>query len=294
MKKTILIDFNNLAFRYFFLKEVAVYTPKPNFDVWRYMVCEVIHKWMYLEKGINEVVIAVDDRNPWRKSYFSRYKESRKKKRDKTDVDFKLLYGAIDKLAADLKHFMPYKVLKVRGAEADDIIAILAMENRGQSIVISNDEDYLQLCSDYVRVWNPKNKKYSQCDDTELFIVRKSLMGQAKDDIFNVITPNDWGQTPETMGKRKPGFGPKSCDKVINEGYKEWLEKKDLQDNFKRNRILMDFGYIPQSMRNRIMTSYKRANFPPPQNIHKFFKQYNMRGFLDDFTNIERKLMELY
>lgn len=294
MKKTILIDFNNLAFRYFFIKEVAVYTPQPDFAIWRYMILEVIQKWLYLEKGINEVVIAVDDKNPWRKSYFSRYKESRKKKRDKQEVDWQALYGAIDSLAGDLKHYMPYKVLKVRGAEADDIIAILALESRGESIVISNDEDYLQLCSSAIRIWNPQKKKYTDCEDTEDFVIRKSLTGQSKDDIFNVKTPNNWGQTDATRGKRKPGFGPKSCDKVMKEGYEKWLEKEDLEENFKRNRVLMDFNYIPHTMCDRIMTAYKRATFPPPQNIYKFFKHYNMRGFLDDFTNIERKLMELY
>lgn len=119
-------------------------------------------------------------------------------------------------------------------------------------------------------------------------------MGQSKDDIFNVKTPNDWGHTKESEGKRKPGFGPKSVEKVMKGDYKEWLKENKLEENFHRNKVLMDFRYIPKTLKSRVLKVYDEYIFPPPGNIYQFFKKHGMRKFLDDFTNVENKLMELY
>ena len=301
MKRTILVDFNNLAFRCFFIKEVAMTTTSPDYKLWRFMVFDSIYKFSNIEKNINEVIIAVDDTNSWRKSYFSRYKESRKNKRKKVDIDWAELYHNLSSLGADLRHHMPFKVLKIKSAEADDIIAVLAQELYGDNIVISNDEDYLQLCSAHVKIWHPKKKVYVKVDDPEEFVTMKCMTGQAKDDIFNVKTPDDWGKTEETEGKRKPGFGPKAYEKAVDYGLEEWLMTQtdaygnhDLEKHFHRNQVLMDFNYIPNTIRKRIMQAYKIYNYPPPENIYKFFKKHGMRGYLEEFSMTESKLLKMY
>jgi len=290
----VLVDFNNLLFRNFFVKEVGGYTTNPEYALWRYMICDSLYKLLWKVDDIKEVVLAVDDKVSWRKSYFPRYKESRKKERDKSDIDWDRLFEEINKLVADLKHHFPFKTIRLRHMEADDVIAVIAQESKYDCVISSNDEDYLQLCSDRVKLWNPSKRKYIVCEWPEEFVIKKCLTGQRKDDIFNVKTPSDWGLTEETKGKRKPGFGPKSADKVMAGDYKQWLRDQDLEENFHRNRVLMDFNYIPQTIRKRILETYRNYSFPPPANIYQFFKKYNMRGFLDDFTAVERKLMELY
>lgn len=291
----VLVDFHNLLFRMFFIKQVGGYTTNPEYSLWRYMICESVYKLLWKVKGVSEVVLAVDDKVSWRKSYFPRYKESRKKQRDKSkDVDWQRLFEEINRLAADIKHHLPFKVIRMRYTEADDVIAVIAQESRKDCVISSNDEDYLQLCSNRIKIWNPSKNEYVLCEWPEEFVIRKCLTGQAKDDIFNVKTPSDWGLTEETKGKRKPGFGPKSADKVMAGDYKKWLEKEDLEDNFKRNRNLIDFNHIPQTIRKRVLETYRGYNFPPPSNMYQFFKENNMRGFLDDFHNVENKLMELY
>ena len=302
----ILFDFNNLAFRNFFIKDVNAHTTNPDYMLWRYNVYNSMYQSLWKHQGVKELIVAIDDRSSWRKSYFKRYKESRKKQRDKTDIDWKELFNQLNLLTSDLKHYMPFKVMKIRSAEADDIIGVLSivLSNDGTNcVVISNDEDYLQLCSDKVKVYNPGKKEYSECADPQGFIEKKVFTGQKKDDIFNIITPDDWGQTPDTEGKRKPGFGDVAYQKVLKEGTKEWLEKRhtnkwygevDVERNYKRNRILMDFNYIPRTIQDRIGDQYDNYTYPPPGNIYQFFKKYNMRGFLEDFTKVESKLLELY
>jgi len=302
---TLLVDFNNLAFRAFFAKEVGAYTINPDLPLWRYIVYESVFDLLRKFKNVNGVVIAIDDKNSWRKSYFSRYKESRKKRRDnQKEVDWDLLFTTMVEYTKEIKHHMPFKVMKVRSAEADDIIGTLALGLKGDCIISSNDEDYLQSCSNRVKIWNPSKRELVECENPEDFLIEKCLTGQAKDDVFNVKTPNTWGQTPLTEGKRKPGLGKKTAEKIMKGGYKKWLEDNssfkvgdiitDCGENFKRNRILIDFNYIPNTIKNRILDQHENYNFPPPQNIHQFFKKYHLRGFLEDFTVVEKRLMELY
>jgi len=292
---SVLIDFNNLLFRRFFIKEVAGYSPNPEYQLWKFLVFEDVYNLICKIKNVNEVVLAVDDKNSWRKSYFNRYKESRKKNRDKKkDIDWDMLFSEINKFISDLKHYMPFKTIKIMSAEADDVIAVIAQDSNKNCIISSNDEDYIQLCSDKVKLWNPSKKEFIECKDVDKFVIEKCLTGQSKDDIFNVKTPNDWGLTEETKGKRKPGFGPKSAQKVMSGDYLKWLKKNDLEDRFYRNQILMDFNFIPQTIRKRVMKIYKNYNFPPPSNIYDYFKINNMKGFLDNYHNVKNKLLSLY
>ena len=303
MSKVVLFDFNNLVFRNFFIKEVNPNSEKPDFMLWRYNIFNSIYQLLWKESDIKEVVIAVDDKNSWRKSYFSRYKESRKKQRDRTDIDWDLLFTSMNKLVSDLKHYMPFKVIKTRSAEADDIIAVISNNIKETVIIVSNDEDYLQLSSDRILLYNPQKKEYVKCDDTKRFLLEKIMMGQKKDDIFNIITPDDWGQTKKTEGKNKPGFGPAAFKKVMNEGLDVWMEKKqvnkiygevDVKTNYKRNQILIDFNKIPRTITNRVLDQYENYYFPPPSNMFQFFKKYGMRYFVENFQQVEQKLMELY
>jgi len=301
--KVVLFDFNNLVFRNFFINEVGPHSEKPDFMLWRHNIFNTIYQALWKEKNIVEVVIAVDDKNSWRKSYFPRYKESRKKQRDKSDVNWELMFKNVDKLVSDLKHYMPFKIVKTRSAEADDVIAIIALNIEKIAVIISNDEDYLQLSSDRIQLYNPQKKKYVECNDTKAFLLEKIMTGQKKDDIFNIITPDDWGKTKETEGKNKPGFGPAALKKVLAEGLNVWMEKKqinkiygeiDVKSNYKRNQILIDFNKIPRTIINRILDQYDNYNFPPPSNMFQFFSKYKMRYFLENFTQVEQKLMELY
>jgi 5'-3' exonuclease len=278
----------------------------PDFKLWRFLVYESL--WACIKKfQLSEVVLAVDDKVSWRRSYFPRYKESRKKHRNKSDVDFQVVFSVINKFIRELKHTMPFKIIKVRSGEADDVIGTLAFE-LDNSIVSSNDEDFLQLVSDNVKVWNPSNQEFSKfpvnindkkdpvmANTPQEFLNYKILIGQSKDDIFNIKTPNDWGLTESTQGKRKPGFGPKTAKKVVESGdIDAWVSSNNLEDNWHRNEVLIDFRKIPNTIKNRVIDAYNDNTFPPADNIYKFFKEFQMKYFLENFDYVEQKLMRLY
>lgn len=296
IRRTVLLfDFNNLATRTFFVKDICAHTSSPEFPLWRYMTFDAIYKALFRVPNVQEIVLAVDDRLSWRKLYFKRYKESRKKMRDKTTVDWDKFYSHLNDFIQDIKENIPFKVIQVKNAEADDIIGVLALHGDDLYHIISNDEDFLQLTNKQnVSLYNPKESKEVSVANTEDFIVRKSLMGQAKDDIFNIVTPLDWGMTEETEGKRKPGFGPVKCDKVMKEGYEHWLKRKGLEERFNINRNLIDFQKIPQTMQNRIWKAYNGYEYPNPENIYPFCKKMGFREYLEEFHKFEVMLMRLY
>jgi 5'-3' exonuclease len=303
--KTVLVDYNNLCYRLLFTRDVGVNVPGavPNFTLWRFMVLDAIYQLM-LRFEPSEVVLAVDNKNTWRKSYFPRYKESRKKRRDKDDgLNWELIFGMIEKFQKELKHHFPFKIMKIRSAEADDVIAIIAMDGDKDSIISSNDEDFLQLCSARTQIWNPSKHEIMTVENTDEFLVGKCLMGQSKDDIFNVLTPNDWGMTEQTEGKRKPGLGPATVEKILQEGVDKWLSRNkkkkfdviiDPEQNYKRNEILIDFRKIPKTIRDRVLDAYYDYSFPPPSNMYPFLKKHKMRGFIEEYPKFERYMMKLY
>jgi hypothetical protein len=306
---TLLFDFNNLAIRSFFgVKEI---TEDPNdiqWGLWIYNVFNSIYQCMWKFNNVEEVVLAIDDSNSWRKAVYSRYKESRKEKKKDDKIDWDELYKMMSKLANEFKHHFPFKVLKIKSAEADDVIGILTKHMKNPCVIIARDEDYFQCFAKKknLRVYDPISQTlYSPDDfpDIKDFLMKLVFCGQRKDDIPNIITPNDWGLTETTEGKRKPGFGEAAFNKIkddlkgfIENGYTNKLYGRvDLSENLKRNRLLMDFDKIPNTIVDRILDAYNKSNnLPPIENIYLFFEKYSLRTFKEDITKVENKMHKLY
>lgn len=285
----IIFDFSNLAVRVFTLPLIEGESSNPNFSLWRFMVIDSVYKALSKYSQVTDVILAADSPKSWRKIYWPRYKESRKGKRDKSKLQWNQFHSELDKLYVDIRRSLPFKVLKVDAAEGDDIVAIMAKHNNEECVIVSNDEDYLQLISDKIKVYNPSKQKYMECEDTEYFIQLKSLMGQSKDDIFNILT-----EVTHPVGVRKPGFGEVSAKKVLASGLNDWLEQKGLKDRYELNRNLIDFDRIPNAIVTRVLNAYNSYELPNPNNIYTFFRDNEFKSYLEDFTSVETKLMSLY
>ena len=292
---TIFFDFNNLVIRCVFNQDVCqkdTYGKLAYIDWehWKYLVFSSVYGSLNHTKNCKEIILAVDHRRSWRKDVWERYKESRKKKRDKKDFPWDEFFIKYEELQEEFKAHFPFKMLMVDKTEADDIIGVLVLKNEGQSQIISADKDFLQLYDPKnVSIYNPMKKMNVSHPNPEMFIVEECLKGQAKDDIFNIKTPLDW-----PVGKRKPGFGPKALDKVIAYGWKQWLKDEDLQERYEFNRDLMDFRRIPEDIKKRITDEYEGYDTPHPEKIYEFFKQHNWPEYLENLTNVENRLYVLY
>lgn len=286
---TLLFDFNNLAIRVLFSKEVEANSSSPQYALWKYMILNILLRSFYDFENVKKIVLAVDSKKSWRKLYFPRYKEDRDSKREKSDVDWNTFFGIFNDYLKQIKKYLPFVVIQIRHAEADDIIGVLTSQNdHQQKIIVSADEDYTQCISESTKVYHPLRKEYVECEDVEMFIVEKCLTGQAKDCIFNILTPLDYPKD-----KRKPGFGKKSFEKIKND-YRVWLKEMDLEKRFEVNRNLIDFNRIPQTIRKGIMSEYEGYVLPDPNKMFEFFKMNGFKGFIEEYHNIENLLLRLY
>lgn len=294
---TTCFDVNNLAMRNLFGQDVITYASgdkskivSVNYDLMKFRIFDSVYRSMFRVSGVREIVLAMDDRRSWRKLYWTKYKAQRKDKREKLDLDWDEFYEHYETFLQDLQKHFPFKVIKVKDAEADDVIGAVVLNKPQDFYIISTDKDFLQLSSKRVRIYNPLKKVLVDHPNPELFLVQECMKGQPKDNIYNIKTPLDW---PED--KRKPGFGDKAFEKALAGagGYKQFLIDNNLNERFEFNRNLMDFQRIPTEIQRRIMRDYDGYVKPSPDMIYEFFKKYPYPDYTENFTNVENKIMEL-
>src|SRR4051812_706386 len=78
--------------------------------------------------AFGKVVICCDNKHYWRRDRFPLYKANRKKSRDSSKLNWGMIFDTLETVREEIKRFMPYVVMNIAGAEADDVIAILARE----------------------------------------------------------------------------------------------------------------------------------------------------------------------
>lgn len=312
---SMLVDFNNIAVSKLFSKNVMA---KQGYDVssvdyriWEQEVFSSIYGYFRKFGKTNEVVLAIDSPKSWRKVFFPRYKAHRKKTRDKFNIDWAEYNQVFDNFVEDLKEYFPFKVIRTKYAEGDDVIGAIALNDKSKNyVIISSDHDYMQLCRKGVKLFSIKKQQEISHPNPEMFLKEASLIGQPKDNIFNVVTPTDW-----PVELRKPPFGKTKAEKFLIEGLDSALNKKlqykrkfidedgetavynadiDLRDRYEFNRTLMDFSKIPKSVVDKVLQLYYNYEYPYPEKIYEYFKMKGWPYFLDNITNVENDLYKLY
>ena len=106
----------------------------------------------FKKEGFTNIVICVDNAKfgYWRRQFADYYKRnraiSREKKKD--DFDFEGYFNALNIIVDEFKENMPYHVIDVKHAEADDCIGVLTphLISLGYKVrIISSDGDFTQL-----------------------------------------------------------------------------------------------------------------------------------------------------
>ena len=295
-KKVMIFDLNNLAMRVVHIKDVKIVNKETkevesiDWAYWRLIMFSNIYSSLF-KVPIHTLVLAADSKNSWRYGVWNRYKEDRKKKnaKDKSNFPWGEYYNQYDQFISDIREHFPVKMIQIDKTEADDIIGVIAHEENSLIEVVSTDKDFLQLSCDRIKIYNPMKKQHVSHPNPAMFLAEQILCGQAKDSIFNIKTPLDH---PE--GKRKPGFGPKAFEKVLEYGIGKWLEENKLVDRYKFNKMLMDFAEIPQDIRDTIMSEYTDYKYPDPSKMWKFIELQGWPELIENFTQMENKFMELY
>ncbi len=244
-----------------------------------------------------EMVICCDGRKYWRKEFFEHYKGSRKKNRDASSLDWKLIFDTLSEMREDLAKYFPYKVLHVEAAEADDIIAVMAkwlqsnrqciqglVEEPQKILILSSDKDFKQLqLYPQVRQWSPMQKKYITATTQEIkdFMVEHIVKGDTGDGVPNILSQDNIFMIAE----RQKTVSSKRLSEFIEKGFAACRDDTERR-NWHRNSTLVDFQHIPETVTNNIVDAYLNSS---PQGDKMSIMQYlidnRCRLLLDDIED---------
>ncbi len=267
----ILLDLNGLFIsQYFFLKKDRI---NPTYEDLR-KVCLLSFKH-YREKFFNEygeLVIAVDSKSNWRKSYFPYYKIKRKIQKNNDVVNWDKINLWLKKFCNEIYKNLPYKIISVKGLEADDIIYCLVNKYHKQEkiVIVSADKDFIQLLRyDNTFLYNPKLKEYVVHDNPELYLEEHILKGDSGDSIPNIFSEDDIFTIP---GKRQSPMTKKRLAEFLDNPEK----LKDYEHNYNRNKTLIDMRCVPSDLYLAVLRMFEKEPLKSRKDILNYFIKENV------------------
>lgn len=207
------------------------------------------------ECDVIDVVFAMDDKlsNSFRKALYPEYKAHRAlvKRQFQLQPIKDYIFDVIFK-ELDVEHENGYHLVKVEGAEGDDVIATAMMKLRDNYVgmmLIASDHDFLQI--DGIREFDLFGKEAKRDLGGEIvsakdYLVGKILMGDRSDNIQQVFTR----------------CGPKTALKWTKdkEALKKTLkEDHSLASRYLLNKKMIDFDSIPQDLSSKILEAVNES-----------------------------------
>jgi hypothetical protein len=232
-----------------------------------------------------ELVLAYDSKASWRKNVFPYYKANRKKHRESTGMDWKMIFSAFDNIRDETKESLPYKTIEVYGAEADDVIGTLA-RTYGSSqpvLIVSGDKDFNQL-QDYplVEQFSPTKKKFLRCADPVDFLRRQVICGDDGDGVPNILSDDSC----LAEGRRqKPIFEKKLETWVKVKRPEEFCSSEEVRKNFSRNTIMIDLSQTPKEIQEDVLRQYMTTKVSNQRSVYKYLASHGLTGLIDRLSD---------
>lgn len=278
----IIVDLNQVMISNF-MAQIGNHTNiKIEEDLLRHMVLNSLRGYnARFRNEYGEMIIACDDRGSWRRQIFPYYKANRKKDREKSEIDWSMVFETLNRIREELRDFFPYRVIQVEHAEADDIIGTLCHEfgNTSERImIISGDKDFRQL-HDYmnVRQYDPVRKKEIVENNPSRYLREHIMKGDRGDGVPNFLSRDD---VFVLNGRQKP-LTTKKLDLWLTLEPEAFCDESMLR-GWKRNQQLVDLTFTPQELRQEIMTSYGDQVGKDRSKLFNYFVEFRLKNLLTD------------
>ena len=246
----------------------------------RHMILNILRMHIRnFRKDYGDVVLCCDNRKYWRKEFFPFYKAGRKKTREKSDLDWHLIFDMLAKFKVELKDNFPYKVVDVEGAEADDIIGTLVplYAPHEKILILSSDGDFLQLQTygSNVKQYNPAQKKFVKSENPTEELKEKIIRGDKGDGIPNMFSPSDCF----VRDLRQKPVTKSVLDKYLKESVDNYNETD--KANYIRNATLIDLTMIPKDIKEKIINTYNDVKPASRQKLLNYFIEKKLKNLMD-------------
>lgn len=257
--------------RHFILNEIRMYRSK-------------------FKEQYGEVVIVCDAGGNWRRDIYPEYKGKRTKSREESKVDWDEAYKSINTVIDEIETELPYKVIRVKGCEADDSIAELCKYTQEfgcseEVVIVSSDKDFRQLQRySNVKQYSTYTKKMIIEENPRLFQNIHFLVGDRGDGVPNVLSDDkvfveDRRQNTLSAKKKEALLAdPKALGEEV---YIKYLRNKTMIN-------LMEDTLMPKEISKNIIDTFERQDKNHLKgNVLKYLMKNNMRLLiecLDEFV----------
>lgn len=256
----IIVDFNGIA-----ISSIVTQKLEVNEDLLRHMILNSIR--MYNKKyraEYGQLVVACDS-STWRRDYFPEYKHKRRESRaedqaDESKLDWNEVFRILNLILDEIRDNMPFKVVKIDKAEADDIIGALVemTQEFGKHepvMIISSDKDFVQLQKySNVSQFSPMLKKEMKEKNPRNFLYEHIFKGDSGDGVPNVLSADDVFVKGE---RQKPVTAKKMEEWMSSIENLEKVMDKTTYRNFVRNKKLIDLSETPTELKEEIINTYE-------------------------------------
>ena len=254
-------------------------TKEPDDSMVRYMILNSLRMYRTrFSSEYGELVLCHDSRHYWRRDFFPEYKASRRKGREKSDLDWDAIFQCLNSIKEEIKINMPYKCLEVYGAEADDIIGTLCATISEEIMIISGDKDFIQLQRfPNVKQFSPITKKTVNGANPGGYLKEHVFRGDSGDGVPNVLSPDN----TFTDGLRQRPLGKKKIASWMDHNFEDVAPNDEVKRNYQRNRKLIDLTYTPDELTKEIINTYNEAPFGDRSKLLNYFIQKRVKNLTE-------------
>jgi len=181
---------------------------------------------------------------------------------------------------------MPYKVVKLLRAEADDIIAVISKHSYENAdlgkvepiLILSGDKDFAQLQKfPNVSQYSPITKKYIKQENPAKFIKEHIFLGDSSDGVPNFMSPHDVFMI---KGKRQTPISRKKLAGWIDQDLRDFCTEGMLR-GYKRNEQLIDFEFIPDVMAKDIIEEFEKQTSGDRSKMLNYFMKKRLKNLME-------------
>ena len=279
----ILIDANQIAISHLMVRHKI--ENEININTVRKSIIKVLAKIKKEFCGeYGKMVLCYDDKNYWRRQAFPFYKQNRKKDRENSKYDWEQVFSVLNRIRDEIRLNLPYHVIQVQGAEADDVIASLVRHNMRQRdpepmLILSADKDFIQLQRyPLVKQYDPIRNRWIEEANPVAYLQEHIVRGDRSDGIPNILTCDDAivnGKPQKKMSKEKIA----SLASMDPSEFTNFIRLR----NWKRNSELIDLSKIPTEVVERVIMYYNR--FKPAQRVSiDYFIEHDIQDLIEEFS----------
>jgi len=282
----IIVDFNGIA-----ISSVVVQKIEIDENMIRHFILNSLRSYnKRFRKEYGKMVIACDS-STWRREYFPNYKFKRREGRSKDEVEkanWDEIFRIINMVREEIEEHMPYRVVKVDGAEADDIIGTLALETQefGKHepvMIISADKDFVQLQKfNNVKQYSPMQNKFVTDKNPHTYLFEHVLKGDSGDGVPNVLSGDDVfveGTRQSPVTRKKIDYWADNAQDL------ESVMDANTYRNYMRNKKLIDLEEIPPELYQEIINTYEAQEDTPNNRVLKYLISKRCKNLISDIED---------